>query len=234
MKSYLSIVMPVFNEEKTIEEMMEKTHSVLEKTRKKYEIICVDDGSTDNSNETMHSIRRRMKNTRIVKHGKNKGLGAALKTGIKEAKGELIITIDSDLSHNPKDIVSFLEKIDSDFDMVIGSRYVPGGGMLGVPISRMIISRFTNLVFSVIFGMKIKDISSGYRCFKSKLKKEIISSSSDGFSFQLESVVRCKKSGYRISEIPIILKYRTKGETKFNLIKAIKGYLPVFFKLVTS
>ena len=217
-KCQFTILIPSYNEEESIKRCIEKIQKVISG---EYEILVINDGSTDKTEQIVQNLN--IRKLRIISHKKNKGLGAALRTGFKNARGEYIITIDADLTHNPNKVnylIDIAKKNDS--DLVIGSRYIKSGGMKNIPLMRVLLSKFFNNFSRVLFSTKIKDLTSGFRVYK-KDSIEKINFTSNDFSVQIEIVVKMIREGYKITEVPYILKNREYGNSKapslFNLIK---------------
>lgn len=190
----------------------------------RYEIVFVDDGSTDSTPLILKKIMSKDKNVRVITHKTNKGLGSAISTGFKTVTGTIIITLDSDLSHDANNITNFIEEIKKGYDIVIGSRYVENGGMIGVPKWRIFVSKLAGFLFSILFNMfDVKDKTSGYRAYSTLVKKVDIVSI--GFPAQLEVLVKMKKNGAKMKEIPILLTWRKKGYSKFKIFKIMGAYL---------
>jgi len=172
----------------------------------------------------------RDRNVKLIVHQINRGLGGALSTGFKHAIGDTIITLDSDLSHDASNITNFIKEMKNGYDVVIGSRYVGNGGMIGVPKWRVLVSKFAGFLFSILFNMfKIKDKTSGYRAYSTLIKK--IDITSTGFPAVLEILVKMKKNDARMKEIPIVLTWRKKGYSKFKIFSIMKAYLKTIFHL---
>ncbi len=225
----ITILLPAYNEEEVIEKSVDKIFSAL-KLKEDYEILVINDGSTDKTEEILKELKRKYRNLRYINHEKNKGLGGAIKTGIKEANGRIIIELDADMTQ-PIDLVEqMVNKIDEGNDICIASRYIKGGGMRNVPLWRVLLSKLANKIFSITYFTKITDLTSGYRAYKSSFVKKLDFSQND-FSIQLEISVKMAKNKAKISEIPLILTNRSIGSSKFRLIKAMPKYIPVIIKL---
>ncbi len=151
----VSVIIPVFNEENTIEKLLTNLKGVLLNTDIDYEIIVVDDGSTDKTSAVANSIF----GIKVIKHPYNKGNGASVKAGIQEAIGERLVVIDADGQHDPKHITEMLGLLD-EYDLVIGARDSFGRGRRGFG------NRLVSKLASYLSGITIPDLTSGYRAFK--------------------------------------------------------------------
>lgn len=213
----LSLVIPFYNEAGNIPELLERVDKVLKDNRFSAEVICVDDGSTDGTSELLDEMEGKYPDVRVIHHEKNQGLGCALRTGFREVKGDLMITFDGDLSQEPE-LIPDLVKASETADIIIASRYVPGGGMIGVPKYRIMISEVANGLVSWIFGIPAKDKTSGYRAIKTDYLKKM-DLESKHFEIQIEEIAEAKRLGCRFAEVPLMLKTRKTGRSKFKFFE---------------
>ncbi|MEM2105310.1 MAG: glycosyltransferase family 2 protein [Candidatus Bathyarchaeia archaeon] len=237
MKCY--VVLPCFNEEKNIKQLIQEIDATL-KPHIQYEIIAVNDGSRDKTGEVLKDLSTDYP-IRVLLHDTNMGLGAALKTGLVEAANlacdnDFVVTMDSDNTHNPKHVLDMLN-FAFDADIVVGSRYVDGGKQLNVPLHRVILSRGINFLVKSIFGLQVRDATSGFRCFKARLLKVLCSAFRDklieskGFVASLELLLKAVRFGGTVKEVPILLDYGKKGGvSKMRLLSTAFGYLSLIFK----
>lgn len=203
----LSIIIPAFNEEKTIQNILKKVNGINFSGVKK-EVIVVDDGSTDNTDFQITSIKNKIYNIKIIKHKINKGKGAAVGTGIKEATGDYILIQDADLEYDPKYIPSLLKPIRSGKAKVVyGTRLkqIPRfSGQLSAPlfIIHYFGNRFLSLATSILYGQWLTDMETCYKLFPRDAMKKI-TIRSRGFDFEPEITAKLLKHGYKILELPI-------------------------------
>lgn len=226
----ISIVAPAYNEEDVIESYITQIQKEV-KLKEPFELVIVDDGSKDNTSKILKKLQKNYKNLRVITHKVNKNLGGALKTGIKNAKGRIIITMDADMTHSPYLIPNMIQEIDRGYDLCIASRYIKEGGMKNVPTWRVLLSYFANLIFSIAYFTRARDLTAGYKAYRSdKVKK--INIKRKGFDAQLELTVKMLR--YKVKEIPYILESRKEGASKFNFIKNIPIYTYTFLRLIPS
>lgn len=210
----LSIIIPVFNEEKTILEVIDRVLDADIPDVKK-EIIVVDDGSTDSTREKLKNI----KTVRIILHKKNQGKGAAVKTGIKNATGDYIIIQDADLEYHPKYIKELIKPImDKKADVVYGTRLNRMPHLKGEEEKHLFIihyfgNRFLSLVTSILYGQWITDMETGYKLFPKKAVEKI-KLNAKGFEFEPEITSKLLKQGYKIKEVSISVNPRGYEEGK--------------------
>jgi dolichol-phosphate mannosyltransferase len=232
--------MPCFNEEKNIKPLIYLIDDVL-RPQIQYKIIAVNDGSHDRTREVLKDLSTNYP-LEVLDHSTNLGLGAALRTGLLMAAEEsfdddFVVTMDSDNTHDPKDVLNMLEAAEY-ADVVVGSRYVKGGGQLNVPLHRVILSKAINLLVGKLFLLPLKDATSGFRCFRAHSLKRIRDVfkvsiiESNGFVASLELLLKAVRSGGIVAEIPILLDYGKKGgASKMRLCSTILNYLVLLFKL---
>jgi len=213
MSKKLSVILPVFNEEKSIKKVLEDIKNVLTKQRLEFEIVCVDDGSTDNSAKIIEKID----GVRLIRHPENRGYGAALKTGIKSAKYDTICIMDSDGQHDPEDIVRLLAYYTSPTQMVIGERKITDTYK-----SRIFGKIFIYLFASYLFNFNIKDLNSGFRIFSKKVVSRYLHHCSDRFSFSTSLTLIYISNSLEIIYVPIKVKIRKEGKSHVNIISGLK------------
>lgn len=224
----ISIVIPAFNEEAIIADMIRSLHLRVG-LAEAYEVIVVDDGSTDATPGILQELADADPRLRVVRHPQNLGLGAALLTGFQAAQGRIVVTMDADLTHTPEMIPQLVEACTVDF--VVASRYVVGGGMVEVPAWRVVLSRVANIGFQVLFLTRLRDITSGFKAYRTERLREL-AITSRGFEVQLEITVRLLKSGATFVELPYVLKNREAGESKMRYLRLIPRYLHLLISLI--
>ena len=211
-KEKLSVVIPVYNEEKTIAEIVKKVQSVKIPNIIK-ELVIVNDSSSDNSFEIILRLAKKYKNIKFYSHKTNKGKGAALRTGFSHANGDYVVIQDADLEYNPEDFKRLILPIKNrEADVVYGSRML--GKIEGFKItSHYYGNLFLSFVTRLLYSRKITDMETCYKM----MKKEVIKSvnlKSNSFDIEPEITAKIIKKGYRIIEIPINYKSRSFLEGK--------------------
>lgn len=213
----LSIIIPVFNEEKTISEILERVKEIeIEGVEK--QIILVNDGSTDGTNEAIRSFPI-TPSIKIINHSKNQGKGAAVKTGIRNATGDYIIIQDADLEYNPKDIEKLIKPLKNN-----GLKVVYGTRLKRMPsfskeertprfLLHYLGNKFLSLLTSILYGQWITDMETCYKLFPAKAVKGM-KLNARGFEFEPEITAKLLKRGYKICEVPIVTDPRGYNEGK--------------------
>jgi dolichol-phosphate mannosyltransferase len=184
------------------------------------DLLFVDDHSPDGTGQLLDEIAKESPSVSVIHRSKKLGLGTAYLAGYQVALArhpDYILQMDADLSHDPRAIPKLIEAAEAD-DLVIGSRYVPEGGIAHWPTGRLLLSYCANLYVRWVTGMKIRDCTSGFRCFKAAVLERIRLDRviSNGYAFQIEMVYRVLRAGRRVGEVPIIFQGRSTGKSKLS------------------
>ncbi len=216
----LSIILPVYNEEKNIQELHSKIINALTKLDKSYEIIYIDDGSDDNSFEILSEIARGDGRIKVIQFRRNFGQTSAISAGIKHSVGDILIPMDADLQNDPEDISKLLEKIDEGYDVVSGWRKSRKDKL----ITRKIPSVLANKLISWVTGVHLHD----YGCTLKAYRKEVIKEIKLYGEMHRFIPVYASWAGAKISEIIVTHHPRLYGKTKYGLSRTIKVILDLF------
>ena len=241
----LSIIVPCYNEEDNIQKLQQEFFPVLDtligstlpdgEEIRSVEVIFVDDGSKDNTLEALRSAFGAPANKAISvqfeKHGVNRGLGAALRTGFKASTGHVILTTDSDGTYKFSTIPAMLGHLKKDIAIVTASPYHPDGEIVGVPPFRIFLSRGASLLYRVFLSWKIYTYTALYRVYRREVVDQI-PFAADDFLGQTELMVKAMLKGYKVDEFPAALHRRMFGVSKARLIKTIKSHLGFQARLV--
>jgi dolichol-phosphate mannosyltransferase len=189
------------------------------------DVLVVDDSSPDGTADFVRSLAD--PRVRLLLRPAKAGLGTAILAGMRRAIDEgydLFVTMDADLSHDPRHLPALLAGMDQ-HDVMIGSRYVPGGRTVGWPVSRLLLSRAVNRLTRLLFRFRAKDASGGYRCYRvAKLREaDLHKVRSRGYSIQQELLYRCQRAGCRIGETPIVFEERRAGASKADLAECVRS-----------
>lgn len=230
---HISIVIPTYNEKENLPELINKILNVFEKNQLNGNVIIVDDNSPDGTGHIADQLAERDSRIQVI-HRKGKlGIGTAHIAGFKHAievnHSDLIFSMDSDLSHDPKYLPNFIEMHENGCDVVVGSRYVEGGGVVNWGLYRKAVSKGANLLASTLLGVKIHDMTTGYRCYDKKVleKLDLDSIRSNGYSFLEEILFYCNKEDFSIGETPIIFVDRAHGKSKLSKKEMVKFFLTI-------
>jgi len=221
----LSVVIPVFNEELTIGNVIERLTAVMQKIGFKYEIIVVDDCSKDRSLEISKS-----QSAKVFSLKKHMGKGYALRAGFAKAKGAIVTTIDSDGSHRPEELPLLLTPIlQNKADLVIGSRYLSQKPVATKKLNAVGVRLF-NFLIKILTRAKVSDSQSGYRVMKSAVLRNMRLKSSE-YEIESEMLVKTALHGFRVIEVPISFEQRTYGTSRLDPI--VDGF-KILFSIVLA
>lgn len=217
----LSIIMPVYNEEKTVAQVLSKVFSVELPHGIMREVIVVNDGSYDQTEKVLESFKDRY-DIKIL-YQANKGKTAALVRGFEKATGDVVLIQDADLEYDPKDYSALLGPIlEGRADVVYGSRFK--GTIKRMHFVNRFANNISNLTVNLLFHTKISDINTGYKVFKKHVLADI-KITSMGFAFETEATTKLLKKGYKICEVPITYAARSKEEgKKITWLQALSMY----------
>ena len=225
-KSMVSVVIPVMNELGNIEEVFRRLETAFQDWTRPYEIIFIDDGSTDGTSELLEAYPRKNSHAKIIKFKRNFGQQLALSAGFSEARGDICVCIDADLQVDPLDIPKLVDAIDAGSDMVIGKRQYRSEPLL----ARRIPSLITNKIFSKFFKVKFEDLGCGLQAFRRKLFKGVPQNSSMFIHLPLFAVWR----GASLTHVPVNYSPRLAGETKYNWISLVYYFLDVVITFMSQ
>ncbi|MGI9023472.1 MAG: glycosyltransferase family 2 protein [Acidimicrobiales bacterium] len=213
----LSVIVPVFNERNTVGEVIRRMRRIEPPLR--VEIIVVDDGSTDGTDRVLAAIED--STVQMVRHETNAGKGAAIRTGMSRARGDLILIQDADLEYDPRDWPRLLEPIlQGDVRVVYGKR--SGGDGLGQSWRHQVSSRFLSLVTAALYHAPLSDMLTGYKVFDRRVL-DGITLTADDFRFESEFTAKVLRKGYRIHEVSVSYVPRGRSENrKFTWLDGVK------------
>lgn len=226
---YLSIIIPAYNEEKRISNILDALEKYFSGNDFFYEVIVVDDGSIDQTKNIVNNYRDKLKNLRIVSHSPNRGKGYAIKQGMLASTGDYSLFTDADNSTPFEEINKLLQWIEKGYDVVIGSRYLDDSNIvIKQSFYRRSLGRVANLIIQVLAVWGIKDTQCGFKCFSRKASQEIFSRQTiNGWGFDFETLAIAKKLGYQIKEVPVSW-YNVEG----SRVRPIKGALKTLIELL--
>lgn len=229
MRPTVSVITPIYNEKKTLETNILKIRESLRDYP--HEIIIVDDNSPDGSGRLADKLSKNYPNVTVLHRPSKMGLGTAYKDGFHLTSGDLIISIDSDLSHDPDYLPALIEQSEN-HDIVIGSRLCPGGKIVGRGIVRDLLSIFTNFIIRKLLRNRIYDWTSGFRIYKRHTWHTVMPQvHCDKWDFQFESLYKALRMNMSVAEVPIIFYERADGTSKFTAGDAF-GFINSFFRIV--
>lgn len=224
----ISTVLAVYNEKENIIELLERLVEVFVSCRIDYEIVLVIQGADGTFGLVQEWQQKRHVPLCVVYFNDPIGVGAAFKTGFHNISADVthVLTMDADLNHQPEDLPRFIKaQEENGADIIIGSRYIPGGEMKNVLWWRFILSKAVNIAFSYLSRVKVKDKSSGYRLQRKEavflLRDKI---KSKNFEFYIEYLLDAQENGFSMYEIPITFIARVRGKSKMNTVNTLLCY----------
>ena len=223
------VIIPTYNEKENLADLVGQIMALPVNAG----VIVVDDNSPDGTGEIADSLAREYPGRVHVVHRAGKlGLGTAYIAGFKKGltlNASRLMTMDADFSHHPRYIPAMIEA-SARYDLVIGSRYVPGGGALHCAWHRVLLSRGANLFARVMLGLRANDATAGFRCYRRAVLEtipldEIFSS---GYSFLVEMLFLAQQGGFTVGEVPIVFENRQRGASKISRQEILKAQYTVF------
>ncbi len=218
----VSVIVPLYNEAAVVFEMISRIRRAMETTGKSHEIIAVDDGSDDATSD-----RAAEAGAKVIRHPYNIGNGAAVKTGIRQARGRVLVMLDGDGQHQPEDIPRLLEKINA-YDMVVGAR---SGDSIS-SIHRDVANTIYNWFASYVCGRKIEDLTSGFRAVRAEIARQFVPLLPNAFSYPTTITLAVVRSGYSLVYISTKTERRV-GKSKIKLLRDGSRFFLIIFKLTT-
>lgn len=216
-KPYLSFVIPAKDEEKSIEILYQELISALKPLKLSFEIIFIDDGSTDKTFEVFQKLNKKDKRIKIISLRGNWGKSVSLQIGFANSQGSIIFTLDADLQDNPKEIPNFLKKLGEGYDLVSGWKQK----RLDPQVRKVIPSRVINYLTRILTGVQIHDTNCGFKAYKREVIKNL---NLYGELYRFIPIVAAKQN-FRVGEVPVIHRARKFGKTKFGWERGVRGIL---------
>jgi dolichol-phosphate mannosyltransferase len=228
----LSIVIPCYNEAENVGKIEDELFPVIRDlaATQSVEVVFVDDGSADNTWQMLHNVVRNnaepLKDiaVRFERHAANRGLGAALRTGFNAAKGQVVVTTDSDGTYRFSEIPALLSCLKPEVDIVTASPYHPKGGVIGVPRYRLALSQGSSAIYRLLVDRRIHTYTSLFRAYR-RIVIERVPFASNGFLAVTELMVKAMLSGFGVAEYPSVLHRRAFGASKAKIVRTIRAHL---------
>ena len=223
------IIIPTYNERSNLPPLVDQIHQVLPAA----DLLIVDDNSPDGTGLLAEAMAAKDKRVQVLRRAGKLGLGTAYLAGFRHAlqRGyDFIFEMDADFSHDPSYLPQMLEAAKERADLVIGSRRVPGGGTENWGLGRRLISSGGSLYARTILGIGVRDLTSGFKCFRRQVLEAIDLEAvhSEGYSFQIEMTYRALCLGFRVAEVPIVFVDRRVGQSKMSRRIFVEALLMVW------
>ncbi|PCI40391.1 MAG: hypothetical protein COB53_01305 [Elusimicrobia bacterium] len=225
----LTVIVPCLNEAEGLQRLEEGIYNAL---KEDFEVLAIDDGSTDGTRAGLDEVAKRRNNFRVFHHDANQGIGASLKTGIREAQGEWLVFLDADLTFAPEKIAALIKKqLETGADCVSGSPLL--GGMPGIPFVRRLPSLLMNVFYRGLFDQSLTSFTPMFRLYRTADLREI-RINSDGFEVSVEILVRLLRAGKKVAEIPVPLLVRQTGTSKLQRWRELRAHGALTWRLLTQ
>ncbi len=232
---YISLVIPAHNEEENIHDLLRELLPALDEhvETRDYELVIVNDNSTDSTGSLIDDLSRTNPRIKAVHRTASPGFGNAVKEGLRNASGDIVIPVMGDLSDDPHDIPKLVRKIEEDYDIAYGSRFIEGGATEGYPPAKMAANRLFNNVVRLLFGIRHKDVTNAFKAYK----KEVLDGigienlEANGFDLTVEIPLKAHIMGFTSAEVPVTWHGRERGEAKLKLSENATKYGKRLLKL---
>ena len=240
------VLLPAYNEEDALQPLAEKIESVMRQLDADYEIIVVNDGSRDRTADILEELSARYP-IHVITHKINRGLGETARDGFEYIaevgqRGDVVVRMDCDDTHDPRYIIAMVERLRQGCEVVIASRYAPGGDQIGLDWYRKTISRCANLLMKFVFPMRnVWEYTSGFRAYRVALIQDAIGIYGNqfidlkgmGFTGTVEKLIKCRQMGARVGEVGFVLRYDQKrSQSKVVTSITTLGYLTLIAKYI--
>jgi dolichol-phosphate mannosyltransferase len=221
------LILPTYNEAENIEGLVRAALAQLETTGLEHTILVVDDGSPDGTGRIADRLAEELGPVRVHHRDRKQGLGRAYLAGFAMALdngAELVLEMDSDFSHDPADLPRLIAAARA-ADLVLGSRYVPGGGVTSWGWLRRLVSRGGSAYARILLGVPVRDLTGGFKCFHRRVLETIDLENvhADGYGFQIELTYKAVRAGFKVAEVPILFRERSVGESKMTARIALEA-----------
>ena len=221
----LSVVIPCRNEEGCVEETLSLVRNALTHEAIPYEIIVVDDGSTDSTALLVNQLAAHDANIRYVHNGGSGGFGMAVRLGLSRASGEALAVMMADGSDSPCDLIQYYRKLREGYECVFGSRFISGGRVLGYPLHKLILNRLANSFIQLLFGLRFNDTTNAFKCYRRAVLDGLQPLLSSHFNLTVELPLKAIVRGYSYAIVPITWTNRKAGISKLRIKEMGSRYL---------
>lgn len=224
----ISIVVPAYNEEENIKNLIPALLDIGRKNKWDFEIVISEDHSSDNSPKILDEMAKKHAEVRVIhRRDGNRGMGYTLREGTMKAKGDIIIWTMADLSDDPNTFPKMVEKINQGYDMVLGSRYMKGGSSGDIDPMKAFYSSLYSKISKILFGLKVDDITNAFRAFKKDIFKPC---NIQGINFEIspEFAIKAHLLKYKVGQVPTGYTNRVAGRTSFKMFQMGLKYGSLF------
>jgi len=221
----LSVIIPARDEEQCIEQTVTEVAATLRREDIPYEIIVVDDGSTDETAARVRQLSRHYADIRVVSNPGPHGFGLAVRLGLAESSGDAVAIMMADASDSPSDLVRYCRKLEEGYDCVFGSRFMRGGEVIGYPGHKLIINRLANWFVKSVFRLRYNDVTNAFKCYRREVIEGMQPLIAPHFNLTVEMPLKAIVRGYTYAVVPICWTNRKTGISKLKLKEMGSRYL---------
>lgn len=214
----LSVVIPAYNEEGSIEKTVRAFHDELHKENINHEIVVVNDNSTDSTEEILRRLKKEISEVRYINNEPPHGFGFGVRKGLESFQGDCVAIVMADMSDRPVDLVKYFRKMETgDYDAVFGSRFIKGGKTVDYPKTKLFLNRFTNFIIRVLFGIRYNDTTNAFKLYKRETIDGVRPFLSHHFNLTVELPLKAIVRGYSYAIVPNWWINRKEGESKLKI-----------------
>jgi dolichol-phosphate mannosyltransferase len=221
----LSVVIPAHNEEGHIAETVQNLAAALRNAGIAHEIVVINDNSTDGTERILAALSATGIGVRYVNNPPPNGFGFAVRRGLAEFHGDAVVIVMADGSDDPADVIAFYRKLESGYDCVFGSRFIPGGLVIGYPKFKLVLNRLANLMIRTLFFVRYNDVTNAFKLYKRSAIAGIQPLLSHHFNLTVELPLKCIIRGYRYTVLPNSWRGRKQGASKLRIKEMGSRYL---------
>jgi len=219
-----SIVMPAYNEEAVLETTLNELTRHLDSEGFDYEVVVVNDNSSDGTAEVLRSCVERMPRVRHVDNPGPNGYGYAIRKGLEHYRGDAMVIVTSDGSDSPADVASYFRKIEEGYDCAFGARFVPGTTVTNYPPFKKLVNRVANFGLARVLGADYGDFTNGFKCYRRHVVEQMQPLASGQFNITVEMAVKAVLGGHRYAVVPTNWSQRAAGTSSFKIAKMVTPY----------
>ena len=226
----LSVVIPAYNEEGNITATVEGIRAVLVREHIPYELVLVDDNSTDATGTVLETLAGADSGIVVVRRQLPRGFGRAVRSGLECATGDVIVICMADLSDDPEDIIKYYRKLEEGFDCVFGSRFIRGSRCVNYPRLKLFVNRLVNTMLQLLFWTRYNDLTNSFKAYRSYVIRDLMPLKACHFNITIELSLNTLIRGYAIAQVPISWQGRTWGSSNLHLSEMGRRYLSTMLR----
>jgi dolichol-phosphate mannosyltransferase len=221
----ISLIIPAYNEEASIEKTVNEISSLLEEEKIPYEILVVNDNSRDNTEAILKELSEKYPSLRYVNNQPPNGIGLAIQKGLQHYSGDAAAIVMADGSDSPADIVQYYRSLQEGYECVMGSRFIKEGKVINYPKHKLILNRFANWFIKILFNLDYNDVTNAFKCYRKEVIDGIKPILSHHFNITVELPLKAIVRGYSFKIVPIVWRNRTEGVSKLRIKEMGSRYL---------